>query len=124
MNTKELEESLELARNYKGFEARACPLCEYKNGKFIKYCSMHSRIKELEDEQTERAADHLKLVEENHRLREQLAEAEERLKRVQYKSHKNTYKVYGHFCQAVSDNKSIHDSIESYFNKKTSHSQG
>jgi hypothetical protein len=28
------------------------------------------RIKELEEEQTEREADHLKLVEENHRLRD------------------------------------------------------
>ena len=45
---EELEESLELARNYKGIEARPCPLCEYKNGKFIKSCSMHSRINELE----------------------------------------------------------------------------
>ena len=115
---KELEESLELARNYKGIEARPCPLCEYKNGKFIKSCSMHSRIKELEEEQSERAADHMNLVEENHQLREQLARAEERLKRVQYKSHKNAYKVHGHFCQAVIDNKAIHDSVEQYFKDK------
>ena len=38
------------------------------------------RIKELEEEQTERADDHMKLVEENHRLREQLARAEAVLK--------------------------------------------
>ena len=104
---KELEESLELARNYKGIEARPCPLCEYKNGKFIKSCSMHSRIKELEaenksyhakaneyakecdeleEEQSERAADHMNLVEENHRLREQLAKAEEFVKHVSFDS--------------------------------------
>ena len=51
-------------------------------------------------------------------LEEKLARAEERLKRVQYKSHKNAYKVFGHFCQAVIDNKAIHDSIEQYFKDK------
>lgn len=38
---KELEETIEFARNYSGFEARACPLCTYENGKFIKRCRMH-----------------------------------------------------------------------------------
>jgi len=52
------------------------------------------------------------------KLKEQLARAEERLKRVQYKSHKNAYKVHGHFCQAVIDNKAIHDSVEQYFKDK------
>lgn len=52
-----LEETLQFASTYRGYEARPCPLCKYKNGKFIEHCQMHkdmraqaARIGELERE--------------------------------------------------------------------------
>jgi hypothetical protein len=44
---QELEETLAFAAQYKGIEARACPLCKYENGKFIEACQMHKDMKEL-----------------------------------------------------------------------------
>lgn len=50
---KELEDLqlwFERARNYEGTEGWPCPLCEYRNGEFIKSCAMHRRITFLEKE--------------------------------------------------------------------------
>jgi hypothetical protein len=41
------DKQIELARTYKGIEAQACPLCEYREGKFIKSCEMHKQIQNL-----------------------------------------------------------------------------
>lgn len=38
---------LEVAKFYTGLEGYPCPLCEYKNGEFIKPCSFHHQIAEL-----------------------------------------------------------------------------
>ena len=50
-NTRPVEEyyeqQIKRAREYKGIEAWACPLCVYKNGKFIKSCNMHKQIDSL-----------------------------------------------------------------------------
>lgn len=37
----ELRETLAFAAQYKGIEARGCPLCRYEDGKFIEACQMH-----------------------------------------------------------------------------------
>lgn len=37
---------LERAKNYIGVEAWPCPLCEYKDEKFIKYCEPHRQLEE------------------------------------------------------------------------------
>lgn len=41
-----LEEKLQFAAQYKGYEARACPLCKYERGKFIEHCQMHKDMRE------------------------------------------------------------------------------
>ncbi len=41
---KASEELLEKARTYTGLEGYGCPLCEYKEGKFIKSCEMHRQL--------------------------------------------------------------------------------
>lgn len=42
-----LRETLAFAAQYKGFEARACPLCTYENGKFVERCQMHTDMDNL-----------------------------------------------------------------------------
>lgn len=42
-----LTETLEFASTYKGYEARACPLCRYEHGKFIESCQMHKDMHAL-----------------------------------------------------------------------------
>jgi len=39
-----LRTDIERASTYKGIEAYACPLCIYKNGKFVERCQMHKEI--------------------------------------------------------------------------------
>jgi len=65
----ELEETLQFAAKYKGYEARACPLCKYEHGKFIEHCQMHKdmraqgqRITGLETELDNCVAQNSKLV--------------------------------------------------------------
>jgi len=43
-----LETQIKRAKTYIGIEAYPCPLCEYKEGKFISLCSLHEQIKTLE----------------------------------------------------------------------------
>lgn len=43
----ELRETLAFAAQYTGFEGRACPLCQYENGKFIEMCQMHKDMDKL-----------------------------------------------------------------------------
>lgn len=50
MEIDRLKAELEKARTYTGFEGYPCPLCEYKDGVFIKNCEMHSQIAELKAE--------------------------------------------------------------------------
>ena len=44
---KLLKQQLERAKTYVGVEGYHCPLCEYKNGKFVKSCQMHADIEQL-----------------------------------------------------------------------------
>ncbi len=44
------DERIERAASYTGFEGYACPLCEYNDGVFIKFCALHERI----DQQSKR----------------------------------------------------------------------
>jgi hypothetical protein len=46
---KLLRQVLEKARRYRGVEGYACPLCIYKNGKFVQPCAMHIQINALRD---------------------------------------------------------------------------
>lgn len=46
LQKSELTEALELARTYTGIEAQGCPLCTYKDGVFIAYCSLHRQLNE------------------------------------------------------------------------------
>lgn len=46
LNIEALREDLHFAAVQTGVEARACPLCTYENGKFIKHCSLHEQIHE------------------------------------------------------------------------------
>jgi hypothetical protein len=39
---------LERARTFTGLEAEGCPLCTYKEGVFIAYCSLHRQLHEKE----------------------------------------------------------------------------
>lgn len=43
----DLEETLAFAAQYKGIEARACPLCHYENGVFVDRCQMHKDMDAL-----------------------------------------------------------------------------
>jgi hypothetical protein len=43
----QLRQQIERAKTYKGVEGYPCPLCEYKDGIFIKYCELHRQINEL-----------------------------------------------------------------------------
>lgn len=46
---EEQDEAIDYMRNHwTPVSARACPLCEYKDGVFIKACRLHARILELE----------------------------------------------------------------------------
>lgn len=56
-------DALRFARGYKGIEARACPLCTYINGVFIKYCRMHEDMDLFKAERDALAAK-LKIAEE------------------------------------------------------------
>ena len=38
---------LSLAREYTGLELQACPLCVYKEGKFISYCTPHAQLAQV-----------------------------------------------------------------------------
>lgn len=38
---------IEKAKNYTGYEGYQCPLCEYKNGKFIKYYEPHRQLENV-----------------------------------------------------------------------------
>lgn len=49
----DLNEQFNRAKTYTGFEAYACPLCEYKDGKLIKLCSLHTQIANLKEENDE-----------------------------------------------------------------------
>jgi len=42
-----LETQIKRAKTYIGIEAYPCPLCEYKEGKFISLCSLHEQIKTM-----------------------------------------------------------------------------
>ena len=46
---KLLRQMLERARRYRGIEGYACPLCIYKNGKFVQSCAMHLQINAQSD---------------------------------------------------------------------------
>lgn len=79
---EELRDKLNLARAYRGLEARACPLCTYENGKFIKACSMHEQIEELRKQLADTQQDlhdardgWEAAVELNRELEQQLAQA-------------------------------------------------
>jgi uncharacterized coiled-coil protein SlyX len=45
-----LRETIEFARNYRGHEARPCPLCIYENGVFKGCCEPHKQLAEMERE--------------------------------------------------------------------------
>lgn len=46
----ELQTELERTKNYGEFDSSPCPLCEFKEGKIVKLCSMHSQIQWLQAE--------------------------------------------------------------------------
>lgn len=47
---EDLQNDIRNARNYRGVEGYACPLCTYRNGVWIKNCSMHQQIENLTSE--------------------------------------------------------------------------
>ncbi len=47
---KQLQSDLDKAKTYTGLEGHSCPLCEYKDGVFIKHCTMHEQIEQLQTE--------------------------------------------------------------------------
>lgn len=60
----ECQQTIERARTYTGFEAYACPLCEYKEGKFVKYCQPHRQLAECESALNEWVAEYPKALEQ------------------------------------------------------------
>ena len=46
LKIERLKQELERAATYSGVQG-SCPLCVYKNGKFIKFCELHSQIEHL-----------------------------------------------------------------------------
>lgn len=47
---EEIQTNLRNAKNYRGVEGYACPLCEYENGVFVRYCALHQKIEEQAEE--------------------------------------------------------------------------
>lgn len=45
--SQRLKDSLDYARDQTLFSSRACPLCTYRGGIFIKRCNLHAEIDEL-----------------------------------------------------------------------------
>ena len=45
----QLQDDLHFAATQSMFSARACPLCNYDEGQFLRRCALHERIHELEE---------------------------------------------------------------------------
>lgn len=45
---EELKQRIQRAKTYTGFEGYPCPLCTYKDGKFVESCELHKTIHELQ----------------------------------------------------------------------------
>lgn len=80
------DDILYLHNEYSSFDGKPCPACEYKDGKFIKYCKLHERNQELKKEiwgyeaEIKRLKECLETMKE-YNIPEQIKEIEQALER-------------------------------------------